>query len=576
MRISIRTKESLKILGLILLYGTLSIIMAITLNSKGIIWGGDDASFHVGRLVTLNYSFQHGNFIPNISNSNFRQIGYGINLFYPWITLAPIALLFSLFNDPITAFYTGIGIYFFISFFISHWVMMKFSKSFNKGIIFSLFYNLSTYLLIEVLPRSDIAEFIATIVLPICFLGLYEVFFRDFHKWYILAIGMSGLILTHILSTVITAFFFIVILVLYLIKSHDYWNRFKALLKAIIATICASAIFLIPFLNEISFQSYNQPSPYILKGKVLEKMIQASLLNSSAQSIDGNTYNLGVVLLIALTLGLLFFYKLSPLYKKIYVLAFLAFFMTTNVFPWQYFQGTPIKVIQFPFRFLMIATLLASIIATQLSSMAMESMHLRKFKLPIIILLATGLCGLWVLSAKDAQNHPFITNKNNILTSKKIKNKNFYEDYYEQYSPAAAGKFINSTIWHVGKVGHQQVVFKPKTNGESIVFKLGTVPKNSIIELPIIRYKNTELTIDGKKTKISTSKNGTVKTVVTKEIKHPMLRTTYQTTTLAIFSAALSLASWIYLLFGHIKKNKYNWNDIEKSLKNIALDDSAV
>ncbi|WP_334329851.1 hypothetical protein [Companilactobacillus sp. HBUAS59699] len=569
MHISVHIKWSLKLFSLILIYAVLATTMALTLNSKGIVWAGDDASFHIGRLVTLNYSFQHGNLLPSISNSNFQQIGYGINLFYPWVTLAPLALLFSLFNDPVTAFYTGIGIYFFISFCISHFVMTRFSNSFWSGIIFSLFYNLSTYLLIEVLPRSDIAEFIATIFLPLCFLGFYEVFFRDYHKWYILAIGMSGLLLSHILSTIIVSFFFILILVLYIIKSNRYWSRTKALIKAIFTTICASAIFLIPFLNEISFQPYDQPSPYTLKGKVLEKMLQASLLNNSAQSIDGNTYNVGVVLLIALTLGLIFFYKFSSLYKKIYVLAFLAFFMTTDVFPWQFFQGTPLKVIQFPFRFLMIATLLAAVIATKLTLMAIDELNLVKFKLPIVILLAAGLCGLWILSANNAQRQPFISNEKHVITSKQIKHKKFYEDYYEQYSPAAAGKFINSTIWHVGKIDHKQVTFHPKTQGESIVFKLAGISKNTVIELPIIRYKNTELTINNKKAKISTSKNGTVKTKITKKISLLKLRTTYKTTNLTIFSAALSLITWVALLFGHLKRNKYNWTDMEEFLKNF-------
>jgi len=480
MHISVSTKGLLKFLGLILFYATLSAIMAVTLNSKGIIWGGDDAPFHVGRLISLNYSFEHGNLIPSISNSNFRQIGYGINLFYPWITIAPIALLFSLFSNPITAFYTGIGIYFFISFFISHIVMVKFSKSFWNAIIFSLFYNLSNYLLIEVLPRTDIAEFIATILLPICFLGLYEVFFRDFHKWNILAIGMSGLLLTHLLSTVIVSSFFIIILLLYVIKSNNYWNRIKALCKAIFATICASAIFLIPFLNEITFQPYEQPSPYILKGKVLEKIVSASFLNSSIQSTSGNTYNIGVFLIVALIFGLIFFYKFSTLYKRIYVLAFLSFFMTTNVFPWSLFQNTPIRVIQFPFRFLMVATLLASVIAAKLLIMLIDDFNLSKLQFPITIILAAILCGFWISSVHITQQQKMISKKTQIITSKKIKKRTVYEDYYEQYSPAAAGKFINSTIWHIGKIDKQKITFDPQAKGESTVFKLGEMPKNTV------------------------------------------------------------------------------------------------
>ena len=549
MNISNNKKQWIKSLTVVLLYILLAVIMTITLNTKGIIWGGDDAPFHIGRLVSIKHSFQYGNFIPNISTSNFRLIGYGINIFYPWVTIAPIAILLMIFNNPITAFYTGIGIYFFISFLISHWVMMKFSKSFLNSIIFSLFYNLSTYMLIDILPRTDVAEFIAMIILPICFLGFYNVFFGDFRSWNILAIGMSALLLTHLLSTVICAFFFIFILILYAIKSNHYWQRCKSLIKAVIATIGASAIFLLPFLNEITFQPYAQPSPYILKGKVLLKILRASLINSSIQSYDGNTYNLGIFLITSLVLGLIFFYKLSPLYQRIYTLAFLSFFMATDVFPWSLFQNTPIRVIQFPFRFLMIATLLTAVIASKLLIMVIEEFNLQKLQIVIVSLLAIILCSFWVSSANIAKNQEYINNQYRTLTERQVKTDNFYEDYYEQYSPKAAGKNIKSTAWNIGQINNDPVVFHPQTKGDSIVIHIGEQPKNSKIELPIIRYKNTRVSLNNKKIEFTTSKNGTVQVNTKHKMKHLTFKVTYHKDNLILFSAALSIVFWVYLLY---------------------------
>lgn len=549
MLISDKKTKLLKLLGITILYAILSLIMTVILNSKGIIWGSDDSTFHIGRLVSISHSFQNGNLIPNISTSNFRLIGYAINLFYPFVTIVPIALLFMIINNPITAFYTGIGIYLFISFFISQYAMYKFSKSTINSVIFSLFYNLSTYMLIEILPRADIAEFIAMIVLPICFLGFYNVFFGDFRKWNLLAIGMSALLLTHVLSTVICAFFFIFVIILYIIKSDHFMLRLQSLLKAILATICASAIFLFPFLNEITYQSYAQPSPYILKGKVLLKMLQASLINSSVQSYDGNTYNIGIFLLVALVMGLVFYFKLPILYKRIYTLAFLSFFMATDIFPWYIFQNTPIKVIQFPFRFLMIATLLTSVIAAKLVLMFISEFNLQKFQIVITLFLSVILCGFWISSAQITQSKPFINNKYNILTEKQIKSHKFYEDYYEQYSPASAGKHIADTTWNIGKIDNSSVVFHPKSKGDSIVIKTGEIQKYSVVALPIIRYKNTQLSLNGKNVHFKTSNNGTVQIKMKHKIKHPTFKITYKKDTLIFFSAALSLISWIGLLY---------------------------
>ncbi|APX72144.1 hypothetical protein M5C72_03110 [Companilactobacillus allii] len=562
MQIFDKKKKPLTLFLTILLYAILALIMTLTLNSKGIIWGSDDATFHIGRLVSVSHSFQDGNLIPTISTSNFRLIGYAINLFYPYVTIAPIALLFILFNNPITAFYTGMGIYLFISFLISHFVMKKFSQSTLNSVIFSLFYNLSTYMLIEILPRADIAEFIAMMILPICFLGFYNVFFGDFRKWSFLAIGMSALLLTHLLSTVICAFFFIFILILYIIKSNHFISRLKSLLKAIVATVCASAVFLFPFISEITYQPYSQPSPYILKGKVLIKMIQSSFLNSSVQSYDGNTYNIGVFLMAALILGLIFYFKLPTLYQRIYTLAFLSFFMATDIFPWYIFQNTPIKVIQFPFRFLMIATLLTSIIAAKLVEMFITEFNLQKYQVVITTLLAILLCGFWISSAQIAQSKPFINSKYNILTEKQIKSHKFYEDYYEQYSPASAGKHIADTTWNIGKINNHPVVFHPKSKKESIVIKTGEIQKNSVVALPIIRYKNTKLSLNGKNTHFKTSNNGTVQVKMKHKIKHPVFKITYEKDNLIYFSAALSLVTWLYLLY-RLK--------IEKRLQNYEL-----
>lgn len=241
---------SIVLLGL--LYLGLTLFMLLTIK-RSFVWNGDDIYYQFQRMQNIIYSIRDVHTIPTISINNFGLIGYGINIFYPWVTLLPFAMFSFLITDPITIYYAGLAFFFFISFLISHYSMKSFSHSTRQAIIFAVVYNFSTYRLIEMIARSSIAEYIATIFLPLCVLGLYEVVFRDYKKWKTLVIGISLVIFSHVLTTFMLVILFVLLIIFNFRHIDQIRQRSLALVKAVITTVLATSIFTVPFIIEETF-----------------------------------------------------------------------------------------------------------------------------------------------------------------------------------------------------------------------------------------------------------------------------------------------------------------------------------
>lgn len=216
------SKKYIQLILFLMLYMILSAFMYSVLK-RDFVWNGDDIYYHFQRIIGLSNNFTDGLLTSNISTNNFDKIGYGVNIFYPWLILIPFQIIFRLTGDRIGAYYLGLLFYFFISFLISHYSMKQFSKGNKLAVLFAIIYNFSTYRLIEVFSRSAVAEYIATIFLPLCFLGLYQIFFGDDKHWKPLAIGLSLIIFSHVLSVFMCLIMFVIILLLFVAKIQ--WSK---------------------------------------------------------------------------------------------------------------------------------------------------------------------------------------------------------------------------------------------------------------------------------------------------------------------------------------------------------------
>ena len=514
---------------------------------RDFVWNGDDVYYHFQRIMGISDNFTDGLLTSNISTSNFDKIGYGVNIFYPWLTLIPFQLIFHVSGDRIGAYYLGLLFYFFVSFLISHYSMKQFSKNTSMAVIFAIVYNFSTYRLIEVFSRAAVAEYIATIFLPLCFLGLYQIFFGDSKRWKPLAIGLSLIIFSHVLSVFMCLMMFFIVLILFVTKIK--WSKLRVLnfIKAVVTTVLATLIFTVPFLMEESFEKYGVPDPMKLAGQDLSKLIWFSFKNTSNRMIEGNIYNIGLLLIVTLFVGILAFRKFDKLFKAIYILFILTFILSSNVFPWHLLQNTPIQVIQFPFRILMFTTLFGSAITARILVNVFENGTQRNFiVMTAVVSLVAG--GLWYSSIQKAYPHSLLSKPQLIITKKMLNEDKLPETYVNQYMPSRAAAEMERVQHHEVNLNQKIIAQVPAVEKHGNVFTFDNIKKGDVIDLPSIRYKYTHAKLNGKNVPISFSKRGTVQIVAPRNYTHLKINLSYGNRNLFILATSLSVLAWIYLL----------------------------
>jgi hypothetical protein len=476
---------------------------------RGFVWNGDDIYYHFRRIMDLHDNIHNDFMASNVSLSDFGQIGYGLNIFYPWVTLLPFELFFKLSGNYINSYYYGLLFYFFISFLVSHYSMKEFSHSNKLAIIFSLVYNFGTYRLVELLPRSAVAEYVASIFLPLCFLGFYEVLFGDSKKWHSLAIGMSLIIFSHVLTTFMCVLMFLLILILFSFKLHITKNRLLNLVKAVAGTILSTLVFTIPFLSEETFQNYGVPDPQILEGQDISKLLIFGIDNSSKRMAEGSIYSIGTILVLGLLIGAILLKKFDAKYKGVYLLFLMTFVLSSNLFPWRFLQHTPIQVIQFPFRILMFTTLFGSIIVAKSVEIIFDSSFDKNFLvvlLPAIVIMG----GLWASSILNTTEHSLVSKKEFVISNEMIKKNAIPETYLNQYVPARTQKYLPDILNHEVKINGHESFQSPRVIGFANEFKLGNIKKGDRIDLPYIDYKYTRAFLNGRKLNIIKNDKGIV------------------------------------------------------------------
>ena len=532
---------------IVLFYLVASIIM-YEFYKRDFVWTGDDIYYQFQRIMGLSTNFTGGLLASNLSVMNFGKIGYGVNIFYPWLTLIPFKLIFQFTNNWISAYYLGLLFYFFVSFLISHYSMKKFSGSTKVAMMFSIIYNLSIYRLIDLFTRGAVAEYLATIFLPLCFLGFYEIFFGDGKQWKPLAIGMSLVIFSHVLSTFMCVIIFTLLLIFFSPKLKLTKERLLNFVKAVITTVGATLIFTIPFLMEELFQKYGVPDKQILKGQDLGKLLSESLINNSRKVVENNLYNVGLTMLIAIVLGLIIFRKFDFKYKAIYVTFVASLLLTTELVPWHIFQNTPIEVIQFPYRFLMFTTLFGSVILVQALNVIFSGQMTKQF--PIVLGVLTIINGgLWMQSVNYGASGEVLASPKSYISQKMINDNAIPDSYLTQYIPVVGLAKADTVIQHQLFVNDQQSIQIPAVKGHTNEFYLDNIKKGDKIDLPYVRYKYTKANFNGHKVSISLSKRGSVQVIAPKTAKKVVIQLSYGNRKLFAGAAILSALTWIYLLF---------------------------
>ncbi len=362
------------------------VMTSIPLFTEGI-GKGHDIYFHVMRIEALADSLKHGVFPNRISSLWFDGYGYPASIYYGDILLY-IPALMRIIGFPVVASYKiyvlainlGTAIFSYLSF-------RCIFKNKYSSLMATLVYMTGTYRLVNVYIRAAVGEYTAMMFLPIIVCGMYKIYTGDmtkkreyFNSAAILAVGMTGLIECHILSTEMVCFMLVVVCLLLFRKTFKL-GTIRAFAIAISETLLLTAYFIVPFLdyykNVVVKINTIVEDPLMIQwqGCSIAEYFAVFRDVFSQYSVHENARlaaTPGFILIISIIVGfVVLIYGKKDKSKGdliIYlVMSVLSLYVASDIFPWDKFAartslGRLMSQVQFPWRYVALAVLFSTLV----------------------------------------------------------------------------------------------------------------------------------------------------------------------------------------------------------------------
>ena len=373
-------------LVLLLLFSSLPLLQDAMLSSG-------DLGYHMLRMMGIKDGILAGQFPVRIAPKWQQGYGYASSIFYGE-TLLYVGALFRLIGfSYITSYRLFLLFINALTILIAYYSFRKIFEDRYIGFLCTVLYTLSVYRLSKTFICGSLGETFGILFLPLIAYGFYRVFTQDIankeyrYSWIPLTIAFTGLVQSHLLTGEQVGAFTI-LLCLILIKKVFRKETLCSLANTVIYSVLLSAWFLVPFADYMlrgDFTIQHVSGRTIqYRGLYLPNMLFTFFRNgynvfyADNGMAESQPMGMGIALTVALLLwaGMLFFRKTAHLRKEEKALgniaggfAVLAMCMCLSVFPWDKIQSLNgitamlVSSIQFPNRFLTIATLCAVLVA---------------------------------------------------------------------------------------------------------------------------------------------------------------------------------------------------------------------
>ncbi|OJG82388.1 hypothetical protein RV10_GL000209 [Enterococcus pallens] len=510
------------------------------------IYSTGDLSFHLSRIKGLSSIFS-----SPINYTTFNNSGYGVNFFYPYVTFFPAVIIFWITQNLILSYVLYVWLLNVVTIFVSFYYSKKILNKVNTAFLFSCIYTFSAYRTVDIYHRSAIAEAIAiTAILPVLYYA-YQIIFYKKNQQKELAISMSFLIYSHVLSTLICCSIIFVFIIIHIVidqlSVNDLFNLVKRMIKSILITLVLTMYLWLPMIEQMVYQKINRPSETNLHTRSLS--ISDSFIG--ALNNDLTTYTIGFVGIIALVLPLTTLKYLNKKERIIYYSSILTWLITTSFFPWSLLQNTPINLIQFPWRLLVIQTIFGSLIlAIVFAKKFNDKKNRASYFLGAIILLL-----ILSIATKSNYSQKILSFPGHILVDEETIESytTVGMDYFlYDYAPKDSLPLNEHISKHEVKIGETWEEGHYKAKSSSIIFDVFS-NDNQKVTLPIYSYLGTEATVNGKLIDSSINANGLVTVPVVFGENRIVITT--KNTLLSVIAAFFSISGYILVIIKY-KNNR--------------------
>ena len=222
---------------------------------------GDDWMFHIARIETLASALKSGFFPVKFHPDLCYGFGYGVGFFYPNFFLYLPAFLIVC-GVQISTAYKIFAAFLFVGCFTGMYVAVwSLTRDKYSALLSSVMYVLSISVLESFYKVFAVGRCEAMMFIPIALVGMY-LWCIENKGCFLLGIGFSGLIFSHVLSTVLTVIACALIALVYLRSWFTNWDKIKKMIITILSVCAITATFWIPMLEQWRVQRYRAVVPW--------------------------------------------------------------------------------------------------------------------------------------------------------------------------------------------------------------------------------------------------------------------------------------------------------------------------
>ena len=198
--------------------------------------------------------------------------------------------------------------------------VLKVTNRKSIATISALLYISAPYKMSNIFDRNAVGEYTAFVFIPMVFEGIYNILY-SYKKSFLLCIGIIGLVLSHTISTIYTAIFAIIFLLINIDKLGK-WNVWKRFITNAIVALLVCMFYIVPLLEHCF------ASEYVIYDKTAMKTNTYNVYEASASFKDlfasefgeqGIRFSLGIMTCILTLLGIICYKKINKNHKRIYL-----------------------------------------------------------------------------------------------------------------------------------------------------------------------------------------------------------------------------------------------------------------
>lgn len=280
---------------------------------------GHDTIFHLFRIDGIARGLAEGQFPVMLQSTQIEGYGYPVSICYGDLFLYLPALLRLLGLSMHAAYAIFIFVANGLCATLTYVVFKRIFGKRQMGVLACALWTLSPYrLAIDTYLRSSVGEFISLCLFPAILYGIYSmVWYRSSgaskNGWIWCALGVSGVIYSHILSVLMGIITFLPVLLFELIQKRDL-AILRNVLFAVIATLGLSLAFAVPFLDfysSVEMKVNTQDAPFkqalasanaLQPAQLFELFPQVAKGSVAGNTLDEMPYGIGWALLSAIPL----------------------------------------------------------------------------------------------------------------------------------------------------------------------------------------------------------------------------------------------------------------------------------